>query len=470
VLEIIVMALAQFSIIVAVDAGDGIAKDKEIPWHSTEDMRFFRDTTRGKGKNAVIMGRITYESIPEAHRPLEGRTCVVISRTWKQEGHSDVLVFDSVVDALAGLGGSTKSYDDIFIAGGEGIYKECVDKFMYLCKRIYVTKFKMDYTCDQHFPFSAIKDLPLATDPTKSRDYTRFIYAPKIEHAEYQYLNILTQVKETGEQKTDRTGTGTMSIFGARMEFDLTKNIPIITTKKVNYDSIIKELLFFISGKTDTRLLSEQNVKIWQANTKKEVWEKLGQKWEEGDMGPNYGFQWRHWGAEYTGCDTDYTGKGIDQLTELIENIRTDPHSRRHILSAWNVSQIKQTNPFPCHILAQFNVSNDRKWIDCQLYQRSGDLFLGVPFNITSYALLTYMIAHICNMQPRKLIHIIGDAHIYLNHGEQVKKQLNRTPRPFPTLKFRNATRIHEIGDFTVDSFLIESYSSWPYIAAEMSA
>lgn len=459
------MSLAQFSIIVAIDASDGIAKDKEIPWHSTEDMRFFRDTTRGKGKNAVIMGRITYESIPEAHRPLEGRTCVVISRTWKQESHPDVLVYDSVVDALAGLGGSSKNYDDIFIAGGEAIYKEVVEKFLYLCKRIYVTKFKMEYGCTQFFSFSAIKDLPLAQDPVKSRDYTRFVYAPKVEHDEYQYLNILTRVRELGEQKADRTGVGTISIFGERMVFDLTKNIPIITTKKINYDNIIKELLFFISGKTDTRILSEQGVKIWEPNTRKDVLEKLGLKWEEGDYGPGYGFQWRHFGAEYKGCDQDYTGKGIDQLSQLIEGIRNEPHSRRHILTAWNPTQLKEMALQPCHVLCQFNVSNDRKFLDCMMFQRSADLFLGLPYNITSYSLLTFMIAHICNMQPRRFIHLTGDSHIYLNHVEQVKKQLGRTPKPFATLKFRNATRIHEIEDFTVNSFLIEGYNSWPFIS-----
>jgi thymidylate synthase len=253
------------------------------------------------------------------------------------------------------------------------------------------------------------------------------------------------------------------------MRFDLRDRIPILTTKKVFYDSIIKELLFFISGKTDARILTAQGVKIWEANTKKATLEKQGLTWDEGDMGPNYPHQWRHWGAEYVGCDADYTGKGIDQLQKLITGIREDPHSRRHILTAWNPSQLAQMALYPCHILAQFNVSGDRKWLDCQLYQRSGDLFLGVPFNITSYALLTYMIGHITGLRPRTLIHIIGDAHIYNNHGEQVRRQLGRHPRPFPRLSFREATRIHEIDDFTHNSFIIEGYSSWPAITAEMA-
>lgn len=460
------MALANFSIIVSIDSNSGIAKNHEIPWSSSEDMRFFRDTTLGKRKNVVIMGRITYESIPVDCRPLEGRTCVVISKTWKQENHPDIRVYSSLIEALVGLG-SSKNFEDIFIAGGEQIYKEAINNFLYLCKRIYVTKFKMDYSCDQFFPFQTIKDIPLFCDVTKSRDYSRYIFVPKVEHGEMQYLNLLRTVRNA-EQKQDRTGVGTRSIFGTRMEFDL-KSLPIITTKKVNYEAVIKELLFFISGKTDSKILHDQGVKIWDANTSKEALEKLGLKWNEGDIGPLYPWQWRHYGAEYNGSDADSTGVGIDQLGNLIKNIKDEPHSRRHILTAWNPSQLNQMCLAPCHIMAQFNVSSDKKYLDCQVYQRSGDLFLGVPFNITSYALLTYMIATITSLTPRRLIHIIGDAHIYNNHLNQVDTQLNRTPRPFPTLKFRNATRLHEIDDFNFDSFIIENYNSWPYISAEMA-
>ena len=461
------MALAKFSIIVAIDAGNGIAKRGEIPWRSTEDMKFFRDITVGKGKNAVIMGRTTYESIPEQHRPLSNRKCVVISRTWRQEEHPDIGVYGSLIEALAGLGASVNSYDNIFIAGGEQLYVEAIRDFMYLCNKILVTRFKTDYSCDQFFPYDSVKDFAQAIDPVKTRDYVRYTLVPQFTHDEYQYLGVLKKVMDVGETKPDRTGTGIRSIFGANMEFDLRDRLPVLTTKKIFYELVIKELLFFISGKTDTKLLSEQGVKIWEANTKRDVLQSKGLKWNEGDMGPGYGFQWRHWGAEYHGCEEDY--KGIDQLQVLINGIRNEPHSRRHVLSAWNPSQIDQMALPPCHILAQFNVSGDRKWLDCQLYQRSGDLFLGVPFNITSYALLTFMIGHITGLRPRKLVHVLGDAHIYNNHGDQVKRQLNRHPRPFPRLSFRDATRLHEIDDFTVNSFIIEGYTSWPAITAEMA-
>jgi thymidylate synthase len=253
------------------------------------------------------------------------------------------------------------------------------------------------------------------------------------------------------------------------MEFDLRGKIPFITTKKLFYESVIKELLFFISGATDTKLLEQQKVTIWKKNTSKESLQELGLKYDEGDMGPGYSFQWRHFGAEYKGCDVDYSGQGVDQLQMLINGIRNDPFSRRHILSAWNPAQISEMALPPCHVLAQFYVSADKQYLDCQLYQRSGDLFLGVPFNIASYALLTYMIAHITNLKPRKLVHVIGDAHIYNNHGDQVKRQISRTPKPFPRLTFREASKLHEIDDFTYNSFIIEGYTSHQAIQADMA-
>lgn len=464
------MALCNFSIIVAIDSNNGISKKGSQPWNSPDLGKFFRDTTMGKGKNVVIMGRITYEAIPEDLRPLQGRRCVIVSKTWKQEEHPEISIYPSLIDALAGVGANINRYDEVFVAGGEQLYNEAVHNFLYLCRRIYVTKFKTDYSCDQHFPFDIIKDFDLVSDPTKTSNHTRFVFVPKIYHDEYQYLKALDDIKNNGEAKSDRTGTGTRSIFGGiHMSFDIRDRIPIITTKKVFYDQIIKELLFFISGKTNVEILSKDGVKIWDANTSKKKQEELGLPWDQNDMGPSYGHQWRHYGAEYEGCHIDYEGKGIDQLSELIKGIREDPLSRRHILTSWNPSQIKETPLPPCHILAQFNVSGDKKYLDCQLYQRSGDMFLGVPFNITSYALLTYMIAHVTNLRPRKFTHIIGDAHIYNNHGESVKRQLTRTPRPFPTLSLREATRIHEIEDFTFNSFIIEGYTSWPHISGDMA-
>lgn len=467
--------LTPFSIIVAVDGGNGIAKMNdeaqvgEIPWNSRSDMQFFRDTTMGRGKNVVIMGRVTYESIPPDYRPLSGRRCIVISRTWKQEDHPNISICNSLLEALKTVGGNIKNYDEVFIAGGEQIYNEAISNFMYLCKRIYVTKFKTDYDCDQFFPWTAVKDYPFFQDPQKTMDFVRYFIAPNVVHGEYEYLNALKYITEKGEARPDRTGVGTTSVFGMRMEYDISERLPVLTTKRISTNNILRELLFFISGKTNTKILEEQKCNIWKANTSREFLDSVGLDYEEGDAGCFYGYQWRHWGAEYKGMDKDYEGKGIDQLATLIKNIREEPHSRRHILSAWNVSQLKEMCLPPCHMMCQFYVSGDRKYLDCQLYQRSMDSFLGAPYNITFYSILTYMIAHITNLKPRKFVHVTGDTHIYSNHGDQVRKQLGRTPHPFPILKFRSAMKLKEIDDFSFDSFIIEGYSSWPTISAPMA-
>lgn len=465
------MSLSRFSIIVAVDAGNGIAKKGGLPWKSESDMSFFRKTTIGNGKNAVIMGRVTYESIPEEHRPLKNRHNIVISRTWRQEDNPTISVYPSLIEALAGLGSGMNQYDDVYVAGGEQIYEETVQEYLYLCDRIYVTKFKTNYECDQFFPWSRVENLPQGRDPQKYRECTRYEFAPSdLHHPEEQYMEWLRTIMETGEAKPDRTGVGTRSLFGeVNMKFNLQNRFPVITTKKVFYDSCIKELLFFISGKTDTHILEDQGVNYWKGNTTREFLDERGLNWEEGDMGPGYGFLWRHFGAKYDGCDKDYSGQGTDQLRNLIEGIRTNPHSRRHILSAWNPVQLSEMALPPCHCFVQFNVSGDRQYLDCTLYQRSGDMFLGVPFNIIMYSMLTCMIAHITQLKPRWFNHSIGDAHIYNNHADQVRRQLKRTPRPFPTLSFRNSARIHEIDDFSFENFVVNGYTSWQHIKADMA-
>ena len=267
------MSIAPFSIIVAIDSGNGISKMDDdtqlgkIPWNSRSDMKFFRDTTLGHGRNAVIMGRVTYESIPQEYRPLQGRRCVVISRTWKQEDHPNISVCNSLLEALTTIGGNIKSYDEVFVAGGEQIYNEAVSNFMYLCKKIYVTKFKTDYDCDQFFPWNRVKDYDYFQDPQKTKDFVRYFISPNVTHGEYEYLNMLKHISEKGEPRPDRTGVGTVGIFGGRMEYDISERIPVITTKKVSINNILRELLFFISGKTNTKILEDQKCNIWKSVT-----------------------------------------------------------------------------------------------------------------------------------------------------------------------------------------------------------
>lgn len=286
---------------------------------------------------------------------------------------------------------------------------------------------------------------------------------------ELSYLNLVGKVLTDGIKRPDRTGVGTLSIFGAKMEFDLRNNMfPLLTTKRVNFNLIARELLWMISGSTDTRKLSQQGVKIWDANTTRNFLDT--QHFYErrvGDLGPSYGFQWRHAGAKYIDHETDYKGQGVDQLENLIENIRKDPFSRRHVLSAWNAHYVQEMTLPPCHILAQFYVGAEND-LNCLLFQRSGDIGLGVPFNIASYSLLTCMIAHLTNLTPNTFIHTIGDAHIYLNHVDSLKEQITRALRPLPQLNIQNRQQ-QSISDFIIDDFCISSYDPHPIVKMTMA-
>jgi len=261
-----------------------------------------------------------------------------------------------------------------------------------------------------------------------------------------QYLELCKHVLENGVKKQDRTGTGTISTFGYQMRFNLKDGFPLLTTKKVHLKSIIYELLWFIQGNTNVRYLQENGVRIWN-------------EWadEDGNLGPIYGHQWRSW----TGAD----GRTHDQLKEVIEQIKTNPNSRRLIISAWNVGDLDKMALPPCHTLFQFYVVNGK--LSCQLYQRSGDLFLGVPFNIASYALLTMMISQVCDLEPGEFIHTFGDVHIYLNHIEQVKLQLTREPRELPTMKIN--PNVKNIFEFQYEDFSLENYHPHPPIKGVVS-
>lgn len=260
-----------------------------------------------------------------------------------------------------------------------------------------------------------------------------------------QYHQLLSKILEEGVRKDDRTGTGTLSIFGYQMRFDLQAGFPIITTKKLHLRSIIYELLWFLKGDTNIAYLRDNNVSIW------DEWAD-----ENGDLGPIYGKQWRSWQAD---------GKTIDQVSGLIRQIQNTPDSRRLMISAWNVGQLDQMALPPCHVLFQFYVAGGR--LSCQLYQRSADVFLGVPFNIASYALLTMMVAHVCGLKPGEFIHTFGDAHLYSNHLDQAQLQLGRTPRPLPKMHI-NAL-VKDIFSFTYDDFRLEGYDPHPHIKAPVA-
>lgn len=261
-----------------------------------------------------------------------------------------------------------------------------------------------------------------------------------------QYLDLLRLVRRDGVERSDRTGVGTLGVFGHQMRFDLDDGFPLVTTKKLHVKSIIHELLWFLSGSTNVRDLQQKGVTIW------DEWAD-----ETGELGPVYGKQWRSWAAP--------DGRTIDQIAELIENLKTNPHSRRHVVSAWNPADIDVMALPPCHCLFQFHVAQGK--LSCQLYQRSADIFLGVPFNIASYALLTMMVAQVTGYRPGEFIHTLGDAHLYLNHLEQADRQLQRDPRPLPSMAINPEVR--SIFDFVYDDFELKGYDPHPPIKAEVA-
>ena len=261
-----------------------------------------------------------------------------------------------------------------------------------------------------------------------------------------QYNDLLRHVMQHGTKKEDRTGTGTVSVFGYQMRFDLQKGFPLVTTKKVHTRSIIHELLWFLKGDTNIKYLKDNGVSIW------DEWAD-----ENGNLGPVYGYQWRSWPSA--------SGEHIDQISQLIDQIKKNPDSRRLLVNAWNVSEISKMKLPPCHILFQFYVADGK--LSCQLYQRSADLFLGVPFNIASYALLTHMVAQVCGLEVGEFIHTLGDAHIYSNHVDQVREQLSREPLPLPTLWIN--PDIKDIDNFTMEDFRLDGYNCHPPIQAPMA-
>lgn len=261
-----------------------------------------------------------------------------------------------------------------------------------------------------------------------------------------QYLDLLRRILDEGTVKDDRTGTGTNSVFGHQMRFNLADGFPLLTTKKLHLKSIIYELLWFLNGDTNVRYLQEHGVRIWN-------------EWadEQGELGPVYGYQWRSW--------PDYDGGHIDQIQQVVDQIKHNPNSRRIIVSAWNVACVSQMQLPPCHLLFQFYVADGR--LSLQLYQRSADTFLGVPFNIASYALLLLMVAQVTGLKPGEFIHTTGDTHLYLNHIEQARLQLTREPRPLPVMRLN--PDVADLFSFSYDDFRLEGYDPWPHIAAEVS-
>ena len=461
------------------------------------DLKMFQTitTTKINGReNVIVMGYNTWKSIG---RILKHRINIVISKNHSDELRDidGLLSFENLEECFQSL--KSKEYGKIFIIGGSSLFEEVFNDYYPFIDLIYQTQFyhlddnsnitqsKLDeydtryisINMNTNNDFTIIKDeqkveegavFDFQTNEYISREitYSEKIYQFKqnINSQEYQYLNLLREVFKDGGKKESRISV-VYSSFGSRMKFDLREGFPLLTTKKMPWKTILRELLWFMKGSTSNKELQDKNVHIWDANASKEFLESRGLSYEEGDLGPVYGFQWRHFGAEYKDHTTDYQGQGIDQLQWIINEIKENPSSRRLIMNAWNPVDLDKMALPPCHVMVQFNIED--KYIDAQLYQRSGDMFLGVPFNISSYSFLLHIVGKITGYVPRYFIHIIGDTHIYENHIDAVKKQLLRIPCRFPSLIIND---IESIDNIKEEDFNIINYQYGPSIYAEMIA
>jgi len=473
-----------FSIIVAATPKRGIGANNALPWKRLpEDMAFFKSTTLavtgGAERNAVIMGRNTWESIPIKYRPLEGRYNVVVTSR----------KLDAEVDTAASFDEALKLCDrqdigQIFIIGGAKMYEEALQKEQ--CTTVYLTRVGINFDTDVFMP--EVPSEFVATSISKTKIYEGIPYdfavferngianvariptpnhfLPAIRHEEQQYLNMIADILHEGSRMEDRTGVGTIAKFGTQMRFSLNESFPLLTTKRVYWKGVLEELLWFVRGDTSQKNLADKGVHIWDKNATREFLDGRGlTNREEGDLGPVYGFQWRHFGATYVDMHTDYTNQGVDQLAQAIETIKTNPTDRRIIISAWNPADLDKMALPPCHMFCQFFVANGE--LSCLMYQRSCDMGLGVPFNIASYSLLTLMMAQVCGLKPGEFIHTLGNAHVYSNHVEPLQEQLKRSPRPFPFVKIN--PDVKNIDDFTASDFELVGYNPWPKIAMEMA-
>ena len=449
-----------FNVILAMDMNQGIGKDGNIPWKSNVDMKFFKSQTSNSlpGKeNIVIMGRKTLESLPKGYLP--GRKCYVVTRN-KKAKFENVEIFNSFNRAIFNAMNSDR---DVWVIGGAEIYEQA---FRHKdIGKIYLTSIDKNFDCDVKVKIP--KSKVLSTSKVEEPDMNLYfsVLQPML-NVEQQYLKLIEKVKNEGEFRQTRNAK-TFSIFDESISFDLSDGFPLLTTKKMFWKGIVEELLFFIRGDTNSKNLESKGVNIWKGNTTKDFINKCGLKYEEGDMGPMYGWNWRHYGAVYENCNTDYSGKGFDQLKKVIFEIKNDPNSRRILMTDFNPSIAHQGVLYPCHsLLLQFYVRDN--FLDVKMYQRSVDTLLGLPFNIASTALLLTIISKITSLNPGKVTITMGDCHIYDTHMESIRTQLDRLPHHLPKLSIPEFTSIEEVEQSNLQDYVVNDYMYHPSIKATM--
>jgi len=452
----------KFKVILATSRNNVLGLNNNIPWKNDypEELQYFKKITsysENDKKNVLIMGRKTFESLPKL---LPNRIHIIVSSSFEYK-NEDVYVVNSF-DLAVKLAMEINN-NGVFVIGGKSIYIQAFNH--YLCGKIYHTIINKDYEGDVFLEIDNYNIISTNNAMHIKGDLDFRILELK---GEYKYLQLLSKIKNQGELRETRNGK-TLSIFDDNLVFDLNDGFPLLTTKKMFWKGIVEELLFFIRGNTNSKLLEEKGVNIWKWNTTKEFLNKCNLDYSEGDMGPMYGWQWRHFGAEYVDCNYVYNNKGYDQLKKVIDEIKNDPNSRRIIMTDFNPSQSHLGVLYPCHsLILQFYVNQNR--LDVKMYQRSVDSFLGLPFNIASTSLLLIIIAKLCNYQAGRVIITMGDIHIYNNHLNQIETQLNRNPLKMCNVNIPNFKSLEEVENSKLEDYKLIDYNSYGLIKASMVA
>ena len=471
---------------------NGIGNNNKIPWFLKNDLKNFQQITsktfKPYTKNMVVMGRKTWNSIPNKHKPLKNRLNVVLTRNkdvrlkHEIESYKDTIVKYDFSEILE-VSKLNKDFNisNIFIIGGESLYKMALESDS--ISKIYVTEVYEDFDCDTFFPQidkEKYKLSYISNFYSENNIYYRYLeYVNKnnesleswVNKEEQQYLDTLHNIITNGIETEDRTGVGTYSLFGERFVYNLEDTFPALTTKKIFLRGVFEELMLYLSGKTDNAILNEKDIKIWNGNTSREFLDNRGlNHYPEGDMGETYGFNFRHYGEFYGTCKQDYKGGGFDQLEYVLYLIKNDPNSRRIIINLWNPSTMNKAALPACLCFYQFYVDTKHKKLNLQIYIRSSDYFLANNWNTLTGAFLVNMICNLkdINLSPGKLTVITGDTHIYKNHIEQVKENLLRTPRPFPKLLF-NCGEQDSIYDYKYEDIKLIDYNPYKNIKAPMA-
>lgn len=444
-------------LIVACTKSFGIGLQKGLPWNCKEELSIFKNKTNN---NIIIVGRRTAETLPK----LQDRIVICVSRSGiLKRDENQCIVVPSINQ---GILYAKEHFGDkkIFIAGGSRIYNEILCDNIGCIETMHISIMKDSYICDKNI----LLDLSKWVIHTKE-EYNEFMHYTMTysRYNEYQYLSLLKEVLKEGEERKGRNGF-TKSVFGKNLKFDLRKGFPLLTTKKMFLRGIVEELLFFIKGETDSKLLENKGVNIWKGNTSREFLDSIGKvERKEGIMGPLYGYQWRHFNADYDEENNKPLSIGIDQLQNVVDTIINDPYSRRILLTSYNPIQSNKGVLYPCHsIIIQFYVSEG--FLDMYCYNRSQDLFLGVPFNISSSSLLLTLIAKITKLTPRYLTIGMGDVHIYQQHYEAVETQIDRLPYRFPKIEIKDVYSLKDIENLTFQDFKLIDYLHYPIIKSEM--